>query len=102
MGTDGTETGTGALDREALARALGEAFAPAPGERRVVVRQAGDLADSGRYERDAGAPLTPDLVVRNLRDAPDDRLPERWNWWMGALELAYGGYAGFQVHAVER
>jgi hypothetical protein len=29
-------------------------------------------------------------------------LASRWNWWLGALEVAYGGYAEFQVRAVER
>jgi len=69
----------------------------------VVVRAARDLDDAGVYERDAGRPLTPDLIVAELVDAPDGRLPERWNWWLGALELAYAsGYDAFGVQAVER
>ena len=94
-----------ALDPDALERALTAAFdpAPAPGERRVVVRAARDLDDAGVYERDAGRPLTSDLIVAELADAPDGRLPERWNWWLGALELAYAsGYDAFGVQAVER
>ncbi|WP_254542821.1 hypothetical protein [Halomarina pelagica] len=90
------------MDRDELERALAEAFDPTPGELRVVCRQARDLADSGRYESDVGAALSPGAVVGNLRDAPDGRLPERWNWWIGSLELAFGGYAAFQVRAVER
>ncbi|MFC7156056.1 hypothetical protein ACFQPA_11375 [Halomarina halobia] len=85
------------MDRDELDRALATAFDPSPGERRVVARQAVDLGDSGRYESDVGAPLSPDAVVANLRDAPDGRLPERWNWWIGSLELAFGGYAEFRV-----
>jgi len=66
--------------------------------RRVVARQAGDLADSGVYDADAGLALTPQAIVENLADAPDDHaLVERWNWWMGALDLAHGGYERFRV-----
>jgi hypothetical protein len=69
-------------------------------ERRVVARQAGDLADSGAYEGDAGTVLTPQAVVENLADAPDEYdLVERWNWWVGALDLAHGGYDRFRVDA---
>lgn len=90
------------MDRDELARALEAQFPVGAGERRAVVRQAGDLADSGHYERDVGAPLTPEAVVRNLKDAPDGGLASRWNWWMGSLELAYGGYAAFQVRRFRR
>ena len=87
------------MNRDDLARRLADAFDATAGERRVVARAAGDLADAGRYEADAGVDLTPDLVVANLADAPDDYpLVERWNWWMGALEIAYGGYDQFRVH----
>jgi len=83
---------------ERFERLLGEAFgSDAPGAR-VVARQARDLADSGQFRADAGRELTASEVVENLRDAPDRlSLPERWNWWMGALELAYGGYDRFRV-----
>lgn len=90
------------MDRDELERALEAQFPAGAGERRAVVRQAGDLADSGDYERDVGAPLTPEAVVRNLEDAPDEGLASRWNWWMGSLELAYGGYAEFQVRRFRR
>lgn len=70
------------------------------GERRVVARAAGDLSDSGRFAADAGRELGPNEVVEHLADAPDDRsLVERWNWWMGALDVAYGGYVEFAVQA---
>lgn len=85
------------MDLEELERVLAERFPAGEGERRAVVRQAGDLADAGNYERDVAAPLTADAIVRNLADAPDRALAARWNWWIGALEVAYGGYAEFQV-----
>lgn len=95
------------MDREGFERVLRAAFDGTDGEFRAVSRQASDLADAGRYAADAGHDLTPDVVVSNLRDAPDERLPERWNWWLGALAFAYGedgdvGYAEFQVRRVER
>ncbi|MFC4451755.1 hypothetical protein [Halorussus aquaticus] len=79
-------------------RRLDEEFGGDAGTRRVVARQARDLADSGQFETDVGRRLTAPVVVENLRDAPDDlSLAEKWNWWMGALELAYGGYDRFRV-----
>lgn len=89
------------LDRAALADAL-ERFGGTATERRVVARQASDLADSGRPARDRGHPLTADEVVAHLDDAPDGGPAERWNWWLGALEVAHGGYADFQVRRVPR
>ena len=77
-------------------------FAGTDAERRVVVRQAMDLADSGTVTRDRGVALTVDEIVRNLADAPDERVANRWNWWMGALDVAYGGYAAFQVRRYAR
>jgi hypothetical protein len=85
------------MNRARLEAALREAFDPDPGELRVVVRQATDLVDSGRYEADSGQPLTVDVVLEGLRDAPDEGLAERWNWWVGSLEFAYGDYAEFGV-----
>jgi hypothetical protein len=77
---------------------LSEEFDDDTGARRVVARQARDLADSGQFETDMGRELTGSVVVENLTDAPEGlRLPEKWNWWMGALELAYGGYDRFRV-----
>jgi hypothetical protein len=69
-------------------------------ERRVVARAAGDLADSGQYRDDAGAAIGPQRLVEELAEAPDDHgLVERWNWWIGSLEAAYGGYREFSVHS---
>jgi hypothetical protein len=85
-----------AFDPDELADALAR-FGGTAAERRTVARQAADLADSGQYRRDADHPLTVDLVVAELADAPDGSPADRWNWWMGALSVAYGGYARFQV-----
>lgn len=80
-------------------RRLAEEFGGDSGSLRVVARQARDLDDSGQFESDMGETLTTAVVVSNLRDAPDDlALPEKWNWWVGALELAYGGYGRFRIH----
>lgn len=77
---------------------LGDEFGGDAGTRRVVARQARDLADSGQFESHMNSELTAGVVVENLRDAPEGlALPEKWNWWMGALELAYGGYDRFRV-----
>lgn len=93
----------GSIDPGALDAALETAFGGTDAERRVVVREARDLADSGKLEADRGHPMTVAEVVENVADAPaDSTLPERWNWWLGALEVAYGGYREFQVQAVER
>ena len=91
------------IDPSELADVLEREFGGTEAECRVVARQARDLADSGKPERDRGAPLTVEEVVSELADAPaDSSLPDRWNWWLGALEVAYGGYEPFQVRAVER
>jgi len=64
----------------------------------VVARQARDLADSGQVAEDLGFELTVDAVLSELDDAPADHsLVERWNWWIGSLELSHGGYEQFQV-----
>lgn len=89
------------MDRERLDTAL-DLFDPTPGERRVVIRQAIDLDDSGRFEDDMDTELTAEVIVDNLQDAPDDRLADRWNWWIGSLTVAYGGYERFQVRAIDR
>ncbi|SFR69894.1 hypothetical protein [Halogeometricum limi] len=89
------------FDPEELMTSLEAAFGGTEPERRVVARQARDLADSGKPERDRGEALTVDDIVRQMRDAPDDStVAERWNWWLGALEAAYGGYREFQVTRV--
>ncbi|KPN32203.1 hypothetical protein SY89_02967 [Halolamina pelagica] len=86
----------GALDPEALVSALARFDGTEP-ERRTVARQAVDLADSGRYRRDSGRHLSVDLIVAELADAPDGSPADRWNWWIGVLSLAYGGYEAFSV-----
>lgn len=83
---------------EEFERRLESEFGGDAGTRRVIARQVRDLADSGQFEADMGRDLTTDVVVENLRDAPKELdLPQKWNWWMGALELAYGGYERFRI-----
>jgi hypothetical protein len=91
------------VDPDRLDDALADAFDAGEGERRAVVRCARDLSDAGRLAADRGTPLTADIVVAELADAPGgSSLAERWNWWLGALELAYGGgYREFRVHRYE-
>jgi hypothetical protein len=84
------------MDHERLAATLEKRFGHQGLQ--TVVRQAGDLADSGRYADDIGADLSVDVIVSNLQDAPDGySLVERWNWWVGSLDLSYGGYQRFHV-----
>ncbi|MFB6101510.1 MAG: hypothetical protein ABEJ73_02980 [Haloplanus sp.] len=87
------------MERDRLADELDRAFDADAGERRAVVRAARDLADSGRLAADRGTPLTADVVVSELADAPaGSSLAERWNWWIGALAVAYSDdYTQFQV-----
>lgn len=86
------------MNRELLDGRLGQAFDATEAERRVVARQAVDLHDSGRYAEVSGVELAVDDVVAALREAPDDLgMVERWNWWIGALELAHGGFEPFRV-----
>ncbi|ELY92954.1 hypothetical protein C483_06470 [Natrialba hulunbeirensis JCM 10989] len=87
------------LDRDRFDDLLATEYSGGVGERRVVVRQAVDLADSGQYERDTAVTLTAAVVVDELADAPDGSVADRWNWWIGSLELAFGGYARFGVRA---
>ena len=89
------------LDPDRLARRLEAAFGGTPEERRVVARQARDLADSGRYAETADHELTAEVVIDNLADAPGGSPAERWNWWMGALGLAFGGFDRFTVQTYE-
>ena len=86
------------MDRQRLETELAAAF-DAEGETlRAISRQARDLADSGRIEADLGHELTAAVIVDNLRDAPDDHTAvERWNWWLGSLDLSHGGYQRFRV-----
>lgn len=74
-----------------------ERFGGSDAERQAVARHARDLADDGRFGRDDGSPLTVDRIVSELADAPDGGPADRWNWWLGSLEVAYGGYAEFQI-----
>ena len=101
---DGNSTlGTAAFSAEELVEALRAEFDGADAEYRVVARQARDLADAGIVARDRGEPLTVAEIVRNLADAPEDSdVADRWNWWLGALDTAYGGYREFEVRAVPR
>lgn len=87
---------TDGFDVEAVVAGL-ERFGGSALERRTVGRCVSDLADSGRYAEDAGIELTPDHVLDQLADAPDGGPADRWNWWIGSLEAAYGGYTAFQV-----
>jgi len=91
------------VNRQVLRLLLCQAHADSTaGERRVVARAAGDLADSGRFADDRGVALTPQAVVEGLAEAPDEMaLVERWNWWMGSLHLAHGGYDRFRVRSFE-
>ena len=84
------------FDGVALSAGL-ETFGGTDAERRAVARHARDLADSGQYTEDAGIELTAEHVVVQLADAPDGTPASRWNWWLGSLEAAYGGYAEFQI-----
>jgi hypothetical protein len=90
------------MDSKRLENALAEAFGGTEAERRAVTRAACDLADSGRPSEDRGHALTVPGVIKHLNDAPDgSSVVERWNWWLGALEAAYGGYEYFNVRFVE-
>lgn len=89
------------MDAKRLERALDEEFGGTAAERRVIAREARDLSDSGQPKRDRGHALTVPDVLEHLADAPaDSSLVERWNWWMGALDTAYGAYQRFTVRAV--
>lgn len=86
------------MNRDRLERKLQTRFGGDDDVLRIVSRQARDLADSTKFEADSAHSLTPDVVVTNLADAPDDHtLVDRWNWWMESLELSYGGYQRFRV-----
>ena len=91
----------GDVHRERLRARLTERFDGTARAFDAVARAAGDLADSGRYEDDAGVPLDDDEVCTHLADAPRGSVDERWNWWLGALDTAFGGYRAFTVR-VER
>ncbi len=89
------------VDSVRLEQELTDSFGGSQAESRVVVRQAVDLADAGRYEATVGTPLTTDLVIDELGDAPEGGPVERWNWWIGSLEVAFGGYERFAIRRYE-
>lgn len=87
------------MNRELLEIRLAKRFDADAAERRVVTRQAVDLHDSGRYAESRGVQLTIEAVLTNLADAPDGYgLVDRWNWWIGALDLAHGDFGEFMIH----
>lgn len=90
------------IDRERLATALEADFGGTGGETRTVARAAADLADDGRLESDLGLSLDGSLVRSELADAPEGSPADRWNWWIGSLEVAYGGYEQFSVRRYRR
>jgi hypothetical protein len=86
------------MERAQLETALASTFDGDERLCRAISRQARDLADSGRIRADFGYELTADAVVDHLEDAPDDHtLAERWNWWIGSLDLSHGEYQRFHV-----
>lgn len=84
------------MDAEELHEQLGR-FGGTDAERRAVARQARDMADAGVLERDEGYTLTVERVLDELDDAPEGSPADRWNWWLGALEVSHGDYERFQV-----
>lgn len=84
------------FDADSLTAEL-ERFGGDESERRAVARNARDLADTGRYLTDTGVELTAEHVVEQLSDAREGGPADRWNWWLGSLEFAYGDYAEFQI-----
>lgn len=97
MADDGDSTRE--FDADTLATALGR-FGGTDAERRVVARQARDLADAGKLAADRGEPLTVETILDELADAPGGGPADRWNWWLGSLTIAYGGYGPFSVRRV--
>ncbi|WP_181686359.1 hypothetical protein [Halorhabdus salina] len=86
------------MDRQRLQARLIERFEIDPDVARIVAREAADLADRGVYAADFDEPLRVEIVITNLADAPEgSTLVERWNWWLGALELSHGEYQRFRV-----
>jgi len=86
------------MERAKLERRLADRYDASSEARRVVVRQAGDLADSGQYAATHSAELTAEIVLDNLTDAPEEMdLVERWNWWIGALNIAREDYDRFRI-----
>lgn len=89
------------MDPKRLEVALAGKYGGDASERRVIARQARDLVDSGKPEKDRDHSLSVSEIIEQLSDAPDgSSVIERWNWWMGALDTAYGGYGRFAVRVV--
>lgn len=76
---------------------LARTFAGSRDECHIVTRQIIDLQHAGRYRESHSRELTVDHIIDELQEAPDGSLVERWNWWIGALELAHGGFRQFRV-----
>lgn len=97
QGIQERERSGGTVDRARLERELRAEYGDQRASR-VVARQARDLADSEQLQADLGVELTVETVLSNLADAPEEyALSERWNWWMGALDVSHGGYLQFTV-----
>ncbi len=87
------------VSRQQLEQELFRRFGGTDEQRRAVARQATDLLDSEQLIEDLGTQPTVPQLCNHLADAPDGyALPERWNWWIGSLELAFGGYLEFRLH----
>lgn len=85
------------MEREVVMLLLRQAYGGTPGERRAIARSADDLEATGKYHDDTGVELSATRIIEELADAPGGSPAERWNWWMGALDLAYGEYTQFSV-----
>ena len=93
---DSGDTSRHEIDPDEIADARSR-FGGTEPERRAAAGAAADLADSGHYRRDSGRRLTTALILDELADAPDGSPADRWNWWIGVLSVAYGGYEQFSV-----
>jgi hypothetical protein len=90
--------GSCTVDQAQLVSELDRAFGGDERSLNVVARQARDLADSGRLQDDMGVEATAETVVSNLEDAPAEySVVQRWNWWIGSLDISHGGYRRFNV-----
>jgi hypothetical protein len=86
------------VDRTRLETELERHFGGDERTRQLISRQARDLAESGMLETDGGYELTVETVIDHLADAPAGHtLVDRWNWWIGSLDVAFGGYDQFRV-----
>lgn len=85
--------------KEQLESEFARRFDGSEANRVAVARQASDLLDSKQLIDDLGTQPTTEQLCEHLSDAPDGyTLAERWNWWIGSLELAFGGYLEFRLH----